>query len=62
MPLEVVLDPQPHRGMHVELVQLGRADETDFLGLAAGAQFPADDAGGEADGALLANLAIVVGQ
>jgi hypothetical protein len=48
--------------MHVELVQLGRADETDFLGLAAGAQFPADDAGGEADGALLANLAIVVGQ
>jgi hypothetical protein len=54
-----VLDPHAHRRVDVQLVQLARVDECDFLALADRPQLTADDAGVEADGELLADLAVV---
>src|ERR1700730_7801576 len=60
--LQVVLEAETDRRMHVECIDLGCGEELDLDGFPARPQVPPDNPAGEADRELLAHLAVVVGE
>src|SRR3954447_24277212 len=57
---EPMVDPESHRWVDAEIAELVDPDELNLAGLGTGGQFPAQQVGREADGTLLADLAVVV--